>query len=136
MILGALFIIFFAFLNFALSKYFKDNKASAGVVAFVVSFLLVWGINRTGLDYESFFYTIGFSEDVLYAVLPIVIIIGLVILAVKIGFGWALVIFGAMLIVASFTDLIYEGGITIFLGAIIAGIGLWLALKKPKGKGS
>ena len=97
MILGAMFIISFAFVNFALSRFFKGNRATAGVVAFVISALIVWGINKSGIDYESFFYDIGLSEGFLYAVLPLVLLAGLIFLIIKVGMGMALMIFGGLI---------------------------------------
>ena len=55
MLLGAVFVLSFLFANWSLSKFFKGNRAFAGIAAFVVSLFITWGVNRTGLDFEGFF---------------------------------------------------------------------------------
>ena len=134
MILGAVFIISFAVVNFALAKAFRGNKATAGIIAFVVSLLITYGINKTGFDFEGLFYDIGFSEGFLYTLLPLVLLGGIIFLGIKIGFGITLMIFGGLLIAVSFTELICEKGIAIFLGICLIGIGVYINKKWPKKK--
>lgn len=134
MILGGLFIIFFALSNFALARAFRGNKSVAGVVSFVVSLFAVYGLNKTGFDFEGLFYGIGISEGLLYTLLPLVLLGGIIFLGIKIGFGITLMIFGGLLIAVSFTELIYEKGIAIFLGICLIGIGVYINKKWPKKK--
>ncbi len=126
MILGAVFIISFALVNFALVRVFRDNKATAGIVAFVVSLLITYGINRTGFDFEGLFYNVGISEGFLYAVLPFVLLAGVIYLGIRFSFGTTLIGVGFLLIIISFTDFIYEKGIAIFIGVILILIGKYL----------
>ncbi len=133
MILGAVFIISFAFLNFALSKFFKEQKAIAGVVAFVISLLIVWGINRTGFDFEGLFYGIGFSEGILSVILPIILIIGAAIIVWKFNFAILLLIFGILLLfITVFTEIIYANGIATIIGIAAVLIGIYLISKKKR----
>ena len=129
MILGAVFIISFAVLNFALSRAFRDNRATAGVVAFVISLLITYGINKTGFNIEELFYGIGISSDFLYFILPILLLIGAIYLGTKVGFGIMLIIIGALFIIITFTDLIYAKGI-MFLSGIISLIAGFFINKK------
>lgn len=134
MILGAVFIISFAIVNFALVRVFRDNKATAGIVAFVVSLLITYGINRTGFDFEGLFYGIGISEGFLYTLLPFVLLAGVIYLGIRFGFGIILIGVGSLLIIISFTDLIYSKGGAIFLGVVLIGIGFYVNKKWPKKK--
>ena len=52
MLLGVVFILSFALLNYSLSKFFKDkngepNRVIVGVVSFAISLLITWGVNKT-----------------------------------------------------------------------------------------
>ena len=137
MILGTIFIISFALINFSLSKVFKDrygepNRAIAGILAFVISLLITWGINKTNFDIENLFYNIGFSEGFLYTILPLILIAGLIFLALKTSWGIMLMIIGALLTAISFTNLIYEKGITLLIGIILLVAGIWLSRKKKR----
>jgi len=121
MILGAIFIVSFALLNFALSRFFKDkygepNRVTAGIVAFVISLLITWGINKTGFDIEGLFYDIGISSDLLYTALPILIIGGIIVLIWKFA-KESLFILGGLSILASF--FVYEKIIFIVVGTIL-----------------
>jgi len=118
--LGAVFIIAFAFINFSLSKVFKGNKATAGVVAFALSLLITYGINRSGFDFNNLFYNFGYSlglsEDILYGVVLLILVAGVIYLIMKFA-KESLVIIGGLLIVASFFT--YEKVILIFFGLIL-----------------
>lgn len=52
--LGVLFVIFCAGIYFSLSRsVFKENNTIAGIISLSVSFLLIWWINKSGIDYYS-----------------------------------------------------------------------------------
>ena len=135
MILGIIFIVVFALLNYSLSRVFQDNKAIAGVIAFAISLGITWGVNKTGLDFEGFFYTLGFSEGFLATIVSLALIGGGIYLGIKYGFGIVLIVIGGLFIIISFTDFIYETGTTFIIGVIfiiIGGIVLYKWPKKPK----
>lgn len=143
MLLGITFIVSFAFINFSLSKVFKDqegnpNKATAGIVAFAISLLITYGINKTGFDIEGLFYNIGFSEGFLATIIPLILLGGAIYLGIKFSFGMVLIVSGSLFCIVSFTSLIYEKGITLVLGIILLVIGGWLWKRKrhPKEKQS
>jgi len=132
MILGAIFIIVFAFANFSLSKFFKNKdgepiKGTAGIVSFVIAFLAIYGINRYGIDYEGFFYSIGFSGDLLFILLPAILLVGAIYILwtynLAILFLISGVVFTALTI---FTDLFYEKGLAFIIGVILILVGLYL----------
>lgn len=138
MILGALFIIFFFILNLTFGKFFKDSGGNpskgAWIPALATTSLIIYGLNKTNFNFEELFYNIGFSEDILTTILPLIILAGIIYFSFskKIGFRKVLISLGGLLILVSFTDLIYEKGITLILGIILLGIGIWLWKKKPK----
>ena len=129
-VLGFLLIIFFAFLNFVFSKFFRGNKAISGILAFSISFLAVYGINYYGFDYESLFFNIGLSSDLLYMIMPFILLGGIIFFGVKYGFGSVLFFTGLTLVVISFTDLVYEQGFVFIIGLIIGIIGGFMWIKK------
>jgi len=137
MILGVILIVSFAFINFALSRFFKDeygnpNKSLAGIVSFVISLFIVWGINRTGFDYEGLFYAIGFSSEALYGIIPIILLILIIYMGVKFGFANLFLFSGIILIFLSFTEFIYAKTSAFIIGVILilAGLGLGSWLRK------
>ena len=85
--LGAVFIIAFAFINFSLSKVFRGNKATSGIVAFALALLITYGINRSGFDFEGLFYNfgyaIGLSSDVIYLIVSLILIALAIYLIIK-----------------------------------------------------
>jgi hypothetical protein len=135
MILGSIFLISFVLINFSLSRVFKDqygntDKAISGIIAFIGSLLITWGINRTGFDYEGLFYGVGFSSDFLFMILPL-ILLGIAIYIVwssenfKKGLAKLFLIFGGGLFLLSFTEIVYEGFTAGFIGIISIVIGAW-----------
>jgi len=130
MILGVMFIVVFAFLKYSLSRVFRDNAAIAGVIAFAISLGVIWGVNRTGLDFEGFFYTLGVSEGFLFIILPLILIGGAAYLGIKYSFGALLTVIGGFFMILSFTDFIYETATTFIIGLIFLGIGFWLLMRR------
>jgi len=51
-----IFIVCFALLNFSLTKFFKKERAIAGIIAFSISLLITYGVNRSDLEFEYQFY--------------------------------------------------------------------------------
>ena len=140
MILGTIFIVTFALLHFSLTKAFRGNKSIAGVIAFALASLITYGINKMDFNFEGFFYDIGISGDLLYILLPIIILVGIIWLAnikskrtgKKFGFGNIFLILGALFIALGLTDLIYEKGAAMVIGLILMIIGIWAIFKKKR----
>ena len=129
LILGALFLIFFAVINLSLGKVFKNrdntqNKAVTGVVSFAISLLIVYSINKSGIDYQNFIYDLGVSGNSLDSTILVVFIIGAILLVWKLKANALLMIGGLFLLVAFFTDLVYEEEILIALGFILVIVGV------------
>lgn len=121
----------FALLNWVLSKSI-DNKATAGVVSFVIAMFITAGAYFSGFDIEGLLYGIGISEDTLMLLVWLFIIGLFIYLGKKFGFGSVLLFAGGILIAISFTNLVYEKGFVFILGVILGGIGLWRFSKRSK----
>jgi hypothetical protein len=143
MILGLLFIIFYVFINFSLSKVFKKERASSAIISICVSLLAVYGINKTNFDVSGLFYNIGINENILYTIVPW-IILGLAILGSfakdettgkrRFRLYKLFMILGAFFILLSFFT--YEKGTVMIIGIVLLLIGLflWFMVRKKKGK--
>jgi LPXTG-motif cell wall-anchored protein len=138
MLLGLLFIIFYIFINFSLSKIFKNDKSSSTIVSLCVSLLAVYGINRTNFDLNGLLSRIGLNSDLIYTVVPW-IILGLAILASfgkdangkrKFRFYRFFMILGAFLILLSFFA--YEQGVLMIIGIALILLGLFLFWRSKK----
>lgn len=138
MILGLVFIILYVLINFSLSKIFKKERASSAIISLCVSLLAVYGINRTDFDLSGIFFNLGFSENILYIIVPW-IILGLAILASfvkdkttgKRSFRLyrLLIALGAMIFIIGLTP-IYQKAIFIVAGIILILLGFFLWLRK------
>ena len=137
MVLGSVFLISFVLIKMAVSKIFKNadgspNTSTAGIVAFILSLLIVWGVNRSGWDFETFFFNIGFSGGLLASIIPLLLIAVGAYVIWTFGLATFLLIFGALLMIFSFEDFIYEKVITFFLGLVFFVLGLWTLKHKKK----
>jgi len=127
LILGVIFIICFAFINFALGKFFKDsqgnpNKAIAGIVSLAVSLLIVYWVNQSGF-YFDFAYggNIGISSGALWTIGSIAFPILFIIIGMKYGWGMPIMLTGLLLIVTA--ALSYQAYIGWVFGIILIIIG-------------
>ncbi len=132
MILGLLFIIFLAIINFSLNKVTK-NKGISAIIAFCVSLMAIYGIQRLHWDLAGFFYNIGLGQDALYTVVPIIILVALIIFWNKFGLGKVLLTIGLFLVAIGFTPLIYNKGLAIGIGAALCAIGGILNYRRNEG---
>lgn len=138
-VLGSIFILSFIFVNFALSKFFKQsdgtpNKPVAGIAAFVISLLITWGINKWGIDYDSIIdilSNIGLPTEILMIALPLILIVGIIYVIIRFGV-LAFLIIGILLLATSFTNLFYNDMIIFWIGIIIIGISLIVYYVKAK----
>ncbi len=86
-ILSAIFVISFLIFQFSLSKFFKEQKNTGTIISAVLSFLIIFGINRMEWDIQNFFFDIGISEDALLTIIPLVLIVGIVFLFIRLPKG-------------------------------------------------
>lgn len=129
-VLGLIFVIAFAVINFSLEKFFKGNKGVSGVVSMAVSLLIVYGINRSGFDYSGLFNNIVFflPAGLLETIWPIIVIGLLIVCWVRYsifkGTGIFLIWAGVLLIFFSWIGFFYEQGGAIGIGIVLLVIGL------------
>lgn len=143
-ILGGILIISFGLISFALSRSPLGGKNSltgkpeataiSNIIALVISFFIIYGINKSGFDYENFWYGFFFFLpetfwDFIAAFLPLAFIILAIFLSFKYGFrkgiGLALMGLGGVFIIGSFVA--YEDFITSAIGLIflVVGFAMW-----------
>jgi len=113
----AVFLIAFALIFFALNKVFKGNTSISGIISLALSFLIVYGINKSGFNVEGSLSDIGISSNILYVLLPILIAAVIIYLIIKFGKkAWYAI--GAILIILGI--FIIRDVVTIItLGAIV-----------------
>ena len=115
-VLVALFIIIFSLSFFALKNVFKDNPTIAGVVAAAVSFLAVYGINKSEFNTGDLALNIGISESSLALLMFLAIISGIIYMFVKLKTN-ALLILGIIFITLSF--FVYTENLFLIIGGIL-----------------
>ena len=137
-----IFIIFFAFLNFTLSKMFKGGGATAGVMAFATSVLATYGLTRTNFSPGNLFRGVGINIDNLTNIIPFIVLAIFIILGIKkdpetqrrkFKLKRPLIILGTLFIAISFTNLVFEKGALLLMGIIMLVVGLLIGKKMPKG---
>lgn len=140
LLLIATFLISFALINFILKRFLKDkyeqpNKAVAGIVAFAISMLIVYGVHRMEFDLENFFYNIGIGSEILEMAVPLIVLAAVMLLIWKIGICLVLFALGLLLTIISFTDLVYEPEILLITGIVLVIAGIicfWVKKRKPR----
>ncbi|MEK6945254.1 MAG: hypothetical protein AABW63_00490 [Nanoarchaeota archaeon] len=139
-VLGAIFIICFALLFFIFSKVFsrKDrygmvepNTNIATVISLCISLLIVYGLNKTGIDFSDTFSGLGFSSDTLYIIGLLVFIAGAIFLGIKTKWN-LLIILGGLFIILSFLKVVYESELMFIIGVIL--ILVYFGIKMSKNK--
>ncbi len=132
-ILGSMFLIFFLLINYALSKAFRGQKGIAGILAFIISFLAIYTINRSGFDYQNIyynlFYGIGLPSEVASTFLPLLLLAAAIFIVWKFGLGILLIVTGIFIFGYGW-GFAYETFATMVIGAVIAIIGFWLKKNK------
>ncbi len=135
---GIVFILLFTLVFYGASRIFRDkygnvSKGTAGVIAFCISLLAVWGIYRSNWDISSFFYGLGISETALWVIgiIAFVIIAFLMIKALKFC-GFMMVLGAGLMLIGILTDWVYQKAVIIIVGVALLLLGLWLCVKKKK----
>jgi predicted branched-subunit amino acid permease len=128
-IYGLVFVIFFVFIQLVLSRSLKD-KSSASIIALCVALLSVYGLSKTGFDIGGLFNNIGIDDNIIYNVLPFVILAGLIFLLWKVRLRFLLTIAGIGLLIGSF--FVYEQTVVRIVGGVLLVIGLILMYKESR----
>jgi hypothetical protein len=113
----SIFILAFVLLFFALNKFFKEqNRTFAGIIAAVLSFLIVYGVNKSGFSIGDFFLDLGVPTETLSLIVALIVLAGIVFIIVKMGKD-SLFVIGGLLIVGSL--FVYAKAILIIIGAVL-----------------
>ena len=142
-LMGA-FLISFVLIFLGLTKsIMKYQRAGAGVIAFAISFLLIYYMNQSGFGYygfQGFFYDLGFSQGVLSSIISFLFIVVVIYSIIKLKFRKFLLISGILLLglgVLSYltNNFVYNGGILLVIGVVL--LFIWFIFrKKDSGYGS
>ena len=137
LILFLLFLIFFVILNNVIFiNFFRGNRMVSTVISLSISLMSVWGLNRMNWDLGSFFFTLGLSEDTLYNIVLVVLVIAVIYAISKKKLRLLFLGLGLLLIIlAFFTDIFFEWTTALLIGIILVVIWAflaWRAWKKEK----
>lgn len=126
LILGTLIFFGLSRLGMFKDKYGEPNRAVVGVISYAVSALAVYYMYLNGFDLQGLFSGFGISGD-LQSILVIIIVVAVAILIIKkLGLKGFFITAGLLLILtAMFTNLIFETGLAMLIGAVLLVIGLW-----------
>ena len=136
LILFLLFLIFFVILNNVIFiNFFRGNKMVSTVLSLSISIMAVWGLNRMNWDLGSFFFTLGLSEDTLYTLVLIVLLIAVIYAIFKGKLRLLFLGLGLLLIIlAFFTDIFFEWTTALLIGTVLVVIWAFLAWRARRKK--
>jgi hypothetical protein len=141
LVLGTLFLIFFAVINFSLGRFFKNskgepNKPVTTIVSLGVSVLAIYGIHRSGWDYESlfsnFFSGVGISTEALYPILMLVVFGLAIFLMFKFGIGATFLSFGILFLGLALIGAVYQKTLLGIIGGVLILIGAFLLYRRTR----
>ena len=142
MILGTFFLIVFAVLMFLLNKtIFKENRGITTIIAFCIALLSTWGINKSGFNLSGTFTSIGLSENALYTITPILLIVVVVLASItkdkttqrkSFSLSRFFLVLGSFMIILGVSPLIYQKGFYITAGGILWVLAIIMLLKKKR----
>jgi len=136
--LAIVFFVSLILINAALkrTKVLGEEPKNAGIVSALLAFGITYYLNRQGLDIDNWFYSgfemFGFSGDLIYQILPFILIAAIAFMFVKLGTKKTFIYTGAFFCAASFV--IYEGGAALLIGIILLVIGLAFLKDDKKNK--
>jgi hypothetical protein len=134
LVLATIFFIFLALINFLLRKgVFKEQKVIAGVISFGIALLITYFMEMKYTISQGI-YGIGIPDNMLTIIITIVLIFGATWTIKKTKAHGFLMLLGLLLIIVSFTDLIYQKGALMALGILILLMGLIVYSKFRKKK--
>ncbi len=133
MVLTIFFLITFTLLMFILRRTgIGKSNATATVISLSIALLATYGLTRTNFDLRGVFFSIGISEDLLYIIAPIMVLLFIFFMSGRknpetgkrrFSLGKFLMILGALMMVLGFTPLIYQKAVFIGVGAGLVALG-------------
>jgi len=126
----SVFILAFVLIFFALNKFFKEqNRSFAGIIAAVLSFLAVWGINKSGFDIEGIFLDLGVPQETLTTIVTLIVLAGIIFIIIKMKKN-SLYVIGGLFIVASL--FVYAKGLMFMIGLVLIVIRVLITFRKDR----
>lgn len=139
LLIFATFVITFLVFQIPLKRAFVGNERTAVVISMILSLAVSWGVARFNLDLSSLLFGLGIDEEILWIIIPLIILAGLLYLAYKFNVGVILILLGIFILaIAVSTDLIYSEGMAIVLGIIflLGGVAAIKIRERLRGKTS
>ena len=134
-VMGALFLIFFALLVYILSKVFRDkygnvSTVTVGIISFCISVLIIYFGRDTIYNIID---SLRLSNMILYVLSGAAILILLYLFRRRLRFCMVLMLAGAgLILIGALTDWFYQKWFVILFGIIILLLGIWLCARRPK----
>ena len=132
-VMGALFLIFFALLVYILSKVFRDkygnvSTVTVGIISFCISVLIIYFGRDTIYNIID---SLRLSNMILYVLSGAAILILLYLFRKKLKFYIVLMLAGAgLILIGALTDWFYQKWFVILFGIIILLLGIWLCSRR------
>ena len=134
-VLGMIFLIVYAVISYSLNNVFRGNKVVSGTIAFAIALLVIWGVNRSGFDYNGLFYNFFFflPTGFIETIWPLILFGLFVIFTIRYGLvngaGRLLTILGVLMIFLNFTGIFYEEGTSLVIGLLLFFAGLMITFR-------
>ena len=126
-----IFLISFILINISLRRVLNKQQAAAGIISFLVSIGVTYGIWLNGFDIQGFIYDLGITSETLYLLIPILLLAKVIAIIWLFGFSALFLILGGLLITLSFWA--YESEIVLGIGIGLLLIGViikWVKREK------
>lgn len=131
-VMGALFLIFFALLVYILSKVFRDkygnvSTITVGIISFCISVLIIYFGRDT---IYNIIEGLRLSNIILYVLSGIAILVLLYLFRRRLRFCMVLMLIGAgLILIGALTDFFYQKEFVIIIGIILLLLGIWLCAR-------
>ena len=121
------FIISFAIINFALLKFFRGDKTTSGIVAFAISLLIVYGINKQDYNLNSMASNLDISIGAnIYSLFLIILALAIAYTIYKFKKTSPFIIGGIFILLSFF---VYEQIVVFLIGLVTIIIGFLINQK-------
>lgn len=136
-VMGALFLIFFALLTYILSKVFRDkygnvSTATVAIISFCISVLIVYFGRETIYNIIN---GLRLSNTILYVLSGVAVLILLYLLRKRLRFCMILMLAGAgLILIGALTDWFYQKWFVIILGIVLLFFGIVGCSKRKTNK--
>jgi len=134
-VMGALFLIFFAVLVYIFSKVFRDkygnvSTITVGIISFCISVLIVYFGRDTIYNIID---GLKLSNTILYVLSGVAVLILLYLFRRRLRFCMILMLAGAgLILVGALTDFFYQKWFVIILGIGLLLLGIWLCSRRGR----